>query len=61
MPKADNYNEYDYNQALGEKYTEQRRYTLRGLSMKFGLGVELQSLDQRSSYEVGTRNLTSGG
>ena len=27
MSKADNYNEYDYDQTSGEKYTGQRQYT----------------------------------
>ena len=39
MSKADNYNEYDYNQALGEKHTGQKQYTIRGLSMWSGLEV----------------------
>ena len=61
MPKADNYNEYDYDQASGEEHAKQRQYTIRGLSMRSGSEVELRGLDQRSSYEVGTRDLTSGG
>ena len=60
MPKADNYNEYNYDQALGEEHAEQRRYTIRGLSMRSRSGVELRDLDQRSSYEVETRDLISG-
>ena len=39
MLKADNYNKYDYDQALSEKHTRQRQYTIRGLSMKSGLEV----------------------
>ena len=31
MSKADNYNEHDYDQISGEKYTKQRQYTIRGL------------------------------
>ena len=37
MSKADNYNEYNYDQLLGKKYTGQKRYTIRGLSMRSGL------------------------
>ena len=61
MPKADNYNEYDDDQASGEEHMRQRRYTIRGLSMRSGSGVKLRGLDQRSSYVVGTRYLTLGG
>ena len=61
MPKADNYNEYDYDQASGEKHMGQRQYTIRGLSMRSGSGVELRGLDQRSSYKVGTKDLISEG
>ena len=61
MSKADNYNEYDYNQASGEEHAGRRRYTIRGLSIGSGSGVKLQGLDQRSSYEVGTRDLMPGG
>ena len=39
MLKADNYNKYDYNQVLGEKYTGRRQYTIRGLNMRFRLEV----------------------
>ena len=39
MSKADNYNEYNYIQALGEKHTGRRQYTIRGLSMKSGSEV----------------------
>ena len=39
MPKADNYNEYDYDQALGEEHVGRRQYTLRGLSMRSRSGV----------------------
>ena len=39
MSKADNYDEYDYDQALGEKHTRQRRYTIKGLSMRSGSEV----------------------
>ena len=60
MLKADNYNEYNYNQASGEKHMEQRRYTFRGLSMRSRSEVKLRGLDQKSSYEIGTRDLTSG-
>ena len=61
MPKADNYNKYNYNQTLGEEYVGRRQYTIRGLSMRSGSGVKLRGLDQRSSYKVGTKDLTSGG
>ena len=61
MSKTDNYNEYNYDQALGEKHMEQRQYTIKGLSMKSASGVELRGLDQKSSYKVGIRDLTSGG
>ena len=36
IPKPDNYNEYDYNQALGEKQTGRRQYIIKGLSMRSG-------------------------
>ena len=36
MSKVDNYNEYDYDQALGEKHIDQRQYTIRGLVIKSG-------------------------
>ena len=61
MPKSDNYNKYNYDQASGEEYAGQRQYTIRGLSMRSGSGVKLRGLNQRSSYEVETRDLTSGG
>ena len=48
MLKADNYNKYDYDQASGEKLTRRRRYTLRGLSMRLGLEIQLRSRDQKS-------------
>ena len=34
MSKADDYNKYDYHQALGEKHTGQRQYTIRDLSIR---------------------------
>ena len=37
MLKVNNYNEYNYNQVLGKKYIGQRRYTIKGLSMRSGL------------------------
>ena len=61
MPKANNYNEYNYDQVLDKKHMGWRQYTLRGLSMRSGSGVELRGLDQRSNYAVGTRNLISEG
>ena len=48
MSKEDNYNEYNYDQAIVEKHTGRRQYTIIGLSMKSGSGVKLQSWDQRS-------------
>ena len=57
MFKADNYNEYNYNQTSSKKHTRQKQYTIRGLNMRFRLEVLLQSRDQRSSYEVGIRGL----
>ena len=36
MSKADNYNKYNYDQALSEKHIGQKQYTIRGLSMKSG-------------------------
>ena len=39
MLKADNYNEYDYDQASGEKHMGRKRYTIRGLSMRSGSEV----------------------
>ena len=61
MPKVDNYNKYNYDQVSGEEHAGQRRYTIRGLSMRSGSGVKLRGLNQRSSYEVGARDLISGG
>ena len=34
MLKADNYNEYNYNQASGEKHMGRRQYTIRSPSMR---------------------------
>ena len=48
MPKEDNYNEYNYDQVLGEKHTGQSQYTIKSLSIKTGPEVWLQSRDQRS-------------
>ena len=48
MSKVDNYNKYNYDQASGEKYMGRRQYIIKDLSMRSGLGVELQSWDQRS-------------
>ena len=45
MLKADNYNEYNYDQGLGEKHIRQRQYTIRGLSMRSESEVKLQSWD----------------
>ena len=45
MSKADSYNEYDYDQALGKKYTRQKQYTIRGLSIRSKSEIELQSWD----------------
>ena len=39
MSKTNNYNEYNYNQALGEKHTGHKQYIIRGLSMRSGLEV----------------------
>ena len=36
MLKIDIFNEYNYDQASSEKYTGQRRYTIRGLVTKLG-------------------------
>ena len=30
MPKADNYNEYDYDQASGEEHAGRKRYIIPG-------------------------------
>ena len=48
MLKADNYTEYNYDQASGEKHMGQKQYTIKGLSIRSESGVELQSWDQRS-------------
>ena len=34
MSKADNDNEYNYNQVSGEKHIVQRWYIIKGLSMR---------------------------
>ena len=34
MSKADNYKEYDYDQASSEKYIGWKRYTIIGLSIR---------------------------
>ena len=52
MSIADNYNEYDYNQVLGEKHIGQRQYTIRDLSMKFGLEVWIKSEIQHQEVDV---------
>ena len=61
MSKVDNYNKYYYDQALVEKHTGRRQYTIRDLSMRSGSEVELRGLEKRFSYEIGTRDLTLGG
>ena len=44
--KADNYNKYNYYQALGKKHTGQRRYTIKCLSMRSSYKVRIKGLDQ---------------
>ena len=39
MLKADSYNKYDYDQALDEKHTGQKRYTVKDLSLRSGSEV----------------------
>ena len=46
MSKADNYNKYNYDQALGEEHMRQRWYIISGPE------VWAWGLDQKSSYEV---------
>ena len=46
MSKADNYNKYNYDQASGEKYTGQRRYTIRGLATKSRPEIWHQEVDE---------------
>ena len=53
MSKADNNNDYDYDQTLSEKHAKATYYPwTRGLSMKAGPEVSLQSLGQRFEHEV---------
>ena len=53
MLKADNNNDYDYDQTLGEKYAKATHHPwTRGLSIKAGPEVLLRSLGQRSEHEV---------
>ena len=46
MSKADNYNEYDYDQASDEKHTDQRWYTIRDLITKSGPEIWYQEVDE---------------
>ena len=51
MSKADNNNDYDYNQTSGEKHAKATYHPwTRDLSMKAGPEVSLQSLGQRSEH-----------
>ena len=58
MSKTDNNNDYDYDQTSGEKHATHHPWT-RGLSMKAGPEVSLQSLGQRSEHEGWTRSLVT--
>ena len=53
MSKADNYNEYNYDQALGKKHMGQKQHTIRGLSMRLSYEVGIKDLDR-------VRDLISG-
>ena len=39
MSKKDDYNEYNYNQALGERYTRWKQYTIKCLNIRSRLEV----------------------
>ena len=60
MSKTNNNNDYNYDQALGEKHAWQRQHIIPGTSPSIRPRPEvlLQSRDQGSSYEVQVRGLS---
>ena len=53
MLKADNNNDYNYDQTLDKNYTTHYAW-IRGLNIKFGSEVLLQSLNQGSNQKSGS-------